>query len=156
MIAVVKDVLPEIRPMQHGDLSNVAELESCAYKYPWSIGIFRDCLLADYVSVVLERNSVVLGYGIMSVAAAEGHLLNLCVDVNFRRRGYGRHLLDYLRKHALESGVERLFLEVRASNQAALDLYENAGFCQLGVRKAYYKSDTEREDAVVLVCDINI
>jgi ribosomal-protein-alanine N-acetyltransferase len=155
MIAAVKDVLPSIRPMQHGDLNDVAELESRAYRYPWGIGIFRDCLLADYTSVVLDRKSVVLGYGIMSIAAAEAHLLNLCIDVNYQRRGYGRHLLDYFSEFATRNGVERLFLEVRASNYAALSLYADADFRKLGVRKAYYKSDSGREDAIVLVYDLD-
>jgi len=69
MIANVKDLSPIIRDMRQSDLPAITAIERDTYEYPWSNGIFRDCLLAGYTSVVLERDGEVIGYGIMSERA---------------------------------------------------------------------------------------
>ena len=137
--------------MRQADVGAVAELEHNTYDFPWSEGIFRDCLLAGYVSVVLDRDGEVVGYGIMSVAAGEAHLLNICVAESLRRQGIGNDLLHYLLRRARTLRAERMFLEVRPSNEVAIALYRASGFEVLGVREHYYKADGGSEDAVVLV-----
>jgi ribosomal-protein-alanine N-acetyltransferase len=92
----------------------------------------------------------VVGYGIMSIAAAEAHILNLCVHPGSQRLGYGRCLLTALLLKAQQTQTSRVFLEVRPSNTAALGLYESSGFERIGVRPDYYQADFGREDAVVL------
>lgn len=151
MIAVVKDVLPTIRAMNQVDIELVSTIESETYDFPWSAGIFRDCLLAGYTSVVLDRGGEVCGYGIMSIAAGEAHLLNICVAEYLRRQGTGCRLLKYLLNRAISFGAECIFLEVRPSNEAALELYDSMGFEIIGVRRNYYKALHGNEDAVVLV-----
>jgi ribosomal-protein-alanine N-acetyltransferase len=140
----------QIRLMAPSDLKAVARVEHTAYEFPWSVGIFRDCLLAGYYSLVLDAGGIVVGYGIMSVASDEAHLLNLCIHPSSQRIGYGRSLLDALLLRAEECEVNKVFLEVRPSNKPALNLYYSAGFTQIGVRPAYYQADYGREDAVVL------
>jgi ribosomal-protein-alanine N-acetyltransferase len=83
----------EIRSMQPADLKSVAAVERAAYQYPWSLGIFRDCLLAGYHCVVLDGGCSVTGYGFMSLASCEAHLLNLCLKPKAQRLCYGRRLL---------------------------------------------------------------
>lgn len=151
MSAAVEELWPAIRPMHHTDVAAVAEVERQTYEYPWSAGIFRDCLLAGYVSVVLDRGGEVVGYGIMSVAAGEAHLLNICVSGQLRRQGVGSRLLRYLLSRARHSGADRVFLEVRPSNKPALKLYRQSGFQAVGLRKGYYRAAGGSEDAVVLV-----
>lgn len=151
MIAVVKDLLPTIRAMHQADIDIVSTIERETYDFPWSDGIFRDCLLAGYTSVVLDRGGEVCGYGIMSIAAGEAHLLNICVTDYLRRQGIGRRLLKYLLARAKTFGAECIFLEVRPSNDAALALYDSMGFEVIGVRRNYYKAPSGNEDAVVLV-----
>ena len=87
---------------------------------------------------------------IMSMAAAEAHILNLCVHPELRQLGYGRRLLNALLFRAQDAAVKQVFLEVRPSNYAAIELYESAEFEQIGVRPAYYQASTGRENAVVL------
>ncbi len=77
----------EVRLMQAADLKAVAAVERAAYQFPWSLGIFRDCLLAGYHCLVLDVGGSVTGYGIMSVAGGEAHLLNLCVHPHAQRLG---------------------------------------------------------------------
>jgi len=140
----------EVRLMQASDLKSVAAVERAAYQFPWSLGIFRDCLLAGYQCLVLDVGGSVTGYGIMSVAGGEAHLLNLCVHPHAQRLGYGRRLLHHLLQRADEAGAERVFLEVRPSNTVAQHLYRSVGFEQIGTRPAYYQAEFGREDAIVL------
>jgi len=151
MIAAVKDLLPSIRAMHQADIDAVTDIERDTYDFPWSASIFRDCLLAGYTSVVLDRNNDVVGYAIMSVAAGEAHLLNICVAREFRGQGAGKRLLQHLLRRARIFDAERIFLEARPSNTPALGLYHALGFDALGVRQGYYKAQDGNEDAVVLV-----
>jgi len=148
MIAAVRP-LTEIRSMHPSDLAVVTEIESDSYNFPWSYGIFHDCLLAGYQSLVLVISGTVTGYGVMSIASSEAHLLNLCVHPDVQRLGYGRRLLNALLVRAEESKARQVFLEVRPSNQIALNLYHSAGFEQIGVRPSYYRAKEGREDAVI-------
>jgi len=139
-----------IRDMTHNDLVMVSDIERRSYEFPWSHGVFRDCLLAGYRCVVLVREQRVAGYGILSVAAGEAHILNLCVDPRLRSLGLGERLLDELLFRARAASVREIFLEVRPSNEKALALYRKRGFHKVANRPAYYQSRQGREDAAVL------
>jgi ribosomal-protein-alanine N-acetyltransferase len=145
-----------IRPMRHEDLPHVSDIERRSYDFPWSHGVFRDCLLAGYQCIVLERDGDVSGYGILSVAAGEAHILNLCVEPAFRSHGYGERLLDEILFRARTSSVREIFLEVRPSNASALALYKKKGFYQVANRPAYYQAHGGREDAAVLAKKLTV
>ena len=140
-----------VRDMTHGDLAMVSDIERRSYEFPWNHGVFRDCLLAGYQNIVLVRGDEVAGYGVLSVAAGEAHILNLCVDPEVRSRGYGDKLLDEMLFRARAASVRQVFLEVRPSNERALALYRKKGFHQVANRPAYYQAHDGREDAAVLV-----
>ena len=131
MITPMAEPPTTIRDMEHDDLATVSDIERRSYEFPWSHGVFRDCLLAGYQSIVLVREDRVAGYGILSVAAGEAHILNLCVDPAHRAHGYGEMLLDALLGVARDSDVEEIFLEVRPSNETAMALYRKKGFHQI-------------------------
>jgi len=154
MSAQPGDQAPVLRPMLPGDLDAVLDIESRAYRYPWSRTIFGDCLMAGYECIVLDTGEGLVGYAILSLAAAEAHILNLCVDPEYQQQGFGGQLLSYLLDYARDLQVERMFLEVRPSNAAALALYARESFVRLGVRKAYYRAAEGREDALVLVREL--
>ncbi len=151
MSAALKDLPLRIRRMRVEDVAAVSALEQSAYEFPWTIGIFRDCLLAGYSAIALEQGGQLVGYAIMSVAAGEAHLLNICIAPKLRGLGVGRSLLDHMMDLAGSLGAERVFLEVRPSNSEALKLYRRAEFDVVGVRRAYYRAHNGKEDAVVLV-----
>jgi [ribosomal protein S18]-alanine N-acetyltransferase len=150
MISPIPQVPVHTRTMVHDDLAQVSDIERRSYDFPWSHGVFRDCLLAGYTCIVLDRNDMVAGYGILSVAAGEAHVLNICVDPDYRRLGYGDRLLDELLARARAASVKEIFLEVRPSNVNALSLYRKKGFRQIAQRRAYYQARSGREDAAVL------
>jgi ribosomal-protein-alanine N-acetyltransferase len=113
----------------------VVALERRAYEFPWSRGIFVDCLRVPYECHVIEEGGVLAGYSVMSMALDEAHLLNLCVSPAVRGRGLGGFLLDHLLRHAAQAGARVIYLEVRPSNAAAQSLYNRAGFTRIGVRR---------------------
>ncbi len=140
----------DIRPMADADVRHVVEIERASYQFPWSEGIFRDCLRVGYVCRVVTVIDELAGYGIMSTGAGEAHVLNLCVSQSWRCRGIGRAMLEHLLARAAASGAHEAYLEVRPSNTAAIRLYQTLGFEQVGVRRGYYQAVGGREDATVL------
>jgi ribosomal-protein-alanine N-acetyltransferase len=153
-VASVKqdDEFPEIqtRPMHELDVPVVVSIERSAYQFPWSEGIFRDCLRVGYICRIVEWGGVIAGYGIMSIGAGEAHVLNVCIREEYRGRGLARTLLCYLIERARNAGMYEAFLEVRPSNTTAARLYHSLGFEQVGVRRGYYQATHGREDAAVL------
>ncbi|HTX24394.1 MAG TPA: ribosomal protein S18-alanine N-acetyltransferase [Steroidobacteraceae bacterium] len=140
----------EIRAMTDGDVRAVVEIERASYQFPWSEGIFRDCLRVGYACRVVLSEAELIGYGIMSTGAGEAHILNVCVRESFRCRGIGRTLLEHLLSRAGAGGSSEAYLEVRPSNTAAIRLYQALGFEPIGVRRGYYQAVGGREDAAVL------
>ncbi len=150
MSAVLKVEPLDIRPMRDADLAMVVEIEREAYTFPWSEGIFRDCLRAGYCCWVAEQQDFVRAYGIMQVGTGESHILNLCVRTSGRGQGLGRALLSHLLDVAREHRADTVLLEVRPTNRAALGLYAAMGFNEVGVRRGYYPGRDGREDALIL------
>ena len=150
MSALASSALPRLRPMGEDDIARVIDIELVAYDFPWTIGIFRDCLRYGYICMVFENDSDLLGYGILSLGAGECHLLNICIAPRYQGRGYGSQLIDLLLDVARERNARMAFLEVRVSNKAAFHMYTKMGFNELGVRKNYYPTHAGREDAMLL------
>ena len=148
MLNAVPDVF--IRPMSENDVSEVIAVERASYQFPWSEGIFRDCLRVGYVCRVVTVSDIIIGYGVMSIGAGEAHILNLCISESQRCRGVGRRLLSYLIERGAAAGMSEAFLEVRPSNTSAIRLYLSVGFEQVGMRRGYYQAVGGREDAAVL------
>lgn len=149
------DLQPRLRPMVETDLSRVIKIEEAAYPFPWTFGIFRDCLRVGYHCYVYENPGGLIGHGVMSVAAGECHMLNICVHPDWQRRGFGRQLTEFLMDAARARGVTTALLEVRASNLVAYRLYQNLGFNEVGLRHHYYPGfGGAREDAIILARDL--
>lgn len=143
-----------IRPMQSADLAAVVRNETRAYAYPWSPGIFADCLAAAHECWVLEEGEAVVGHGILAAAAGEAHLLNLCVARDRQGRGLGRLLVEWMLERARRRHAGVVFLEVRPSNRAAWQLYDSIGFCEVGRRPGYYPDARGSEDALVMALEL--
>ena len=145
---------PQLRRMREVDIDALMEIELRSYPFPWTPGNFRDCLRAAYPSRVLHAGDDILGYGVLSVAADEAHLLNVCIDPREQGRGHGRRLLRALVSIARGHGAQRIFLEVRPSNPHAIALYHDEGFNEIGRRPRYYPAHAGREDAIVMAMEL--
>ncbi len=136
------------------DLASVLRLENEGHEYPWTLGIFEDCLRVGYTAEVFLDDSEIFVYGLMSIAAGEAHIFNVCVNAKQRRQGYGRKMMNHLIEIAKKNKVNSVFLEVRPSNLSAICLYEAMGFNEISLRKNYYPAKSGREDAVVMAIEV--
>ncbi len=141
---------PVIRRLGIADVDSMLSIEQEAYPYPWSRGIFTDCLRVGYACFGLQFGKELAGYTLFNWAAGEAHLLNLCIHPDWQRRGYGGLLLEFAIKHVARLETDAMFLEVRASNPSAIALYQSRGFAIIGRRKSYYQAGEGREDAIVM------
>ena len=137
--------------MVSADIDQVMAIEAASYDFPWTAGIFRDCLRVGYSCWVLDVSDVVAGYAILGVGADEAHLLNLCVDPERQGAGLGGRLLSRVIDLARWHRAGAVFLEVRPSNTPAVHLYRKAGFEVVGRRPRYYPAADGREDALIMV-----
>lgn len=150
MNAVLKPLNFDFRPMTADDIDAVIRIERAAYPYPWSLGNFRDSLESGYSCWLAEIDGKAAGYWVMMLAAGEGHILNCCVAPDWQGRGFGRQLVEHLIDTARSHRTECLYLEVRPSNAAAVNLYQRLGFETIALRRGYYPADQGAEDALVM------
>ena len=128
----------------------IAALEAANFSAPWdeaSIHAELDNPLALWLAAE-DAEQHVLGYVGSQSCFEDADILNVCVAPEARRRGIAEALMLELERRLLPKGVEKITLEVRASNEPALRLYKKLGYTQLGLRKGYYEKP--REDALIL------
>jgi ribosomal-protein-alanine N-acetyltransferase len=151
---MIEEPRAQMRAMQADDIDAIAAIEVAAYEFPWTPGIFRDCLRAGYECWLLRLGEEIIGYGILSLGAGEAHLLNACIAPVHQGHGHGRHLVKRMIEIARWHRVQRIFLEVRPSNHAAVALYPTLGFNEIAVRPNYYPAKHGREDAIVMAMEL--
>jgi len=139
----------EYFPMAEPDLDAVAALEAGLQPFPWTRGNFADSLHAGYSAWVARLGGELIGFSVVMRVLDEAHLLNIGVAEKYQGQGHGARLLRNAMEAARMAGILRMFLEVRPSNERAVELYRHFGFQQLGVRRDYYPATVGREDALV-------
>lgn len=138
-------------PMTAERLDAVLAVEQRAYSHPWTRGNLRDSLAAGHMAQCLLAGDELLGYLIAMPGYREVHLLNITVAPAHQRQGWGRLMLDALVLWSRGLRADTLWLEVRAGNLRAQQVYLRRGFSRVGLRKGYYPlRHGEREDAVVM------
>lgn len=140
-----------VREMTWDDLEQVVEIENENFSVPWTeTGFFTYLMRSDALFLVAENEEeeLVAGYIGIIMAADEGDITNVSVKKELQEQGIGTMLLQELASRTKEMGIEKIFLEVRESNVAALALYEKQGFERMGVRKNYYTDPIE--DAITM------
>ena len=143
-------ILPaEFFPMNEHDLDAVAALEASLQDFPWSRGNFADSLSAGHSVWVLRVGGDLVGFSVVMSVIDEAHLLNIGVSKRYQGQGFGARLLRNAMESARLGGATKLFLEVRPSNERAVELYTHFGFRRIGLRKGYYPAVAGREDALI-------
>jgi ribosomal-protein-alanine N-acetyltransferase len=139
-------------PMVAADVDEVCALEQSVFPHPWSRANFDDSLACGYDAwVVRDSDSGLVGYFLLMSAVDEAHLLDVAVAAARQGEGLGRCLLDRAAGRARRMGMESVLLEVRPTNERALQVYKKYGFAEIGRRRAYYPAhDGQREDAIVM------
>lgn len=137
-----------LRAMRDADLDAVCAIEQQVSPDPWRRTMFTQSII-DHQARVMLVDEVVGGFLICSRVADEGEILNVAVAPQWQGLGYGYWLLQQLELQLGEQ-VSSIYLEVRASNFAAIGLYQRCGFEQVGVRRDYYRLGPGREDALIM------
>lgn len=134
------------------DIEQILAIEEKVYSHPWTRGNFLDSFYSGQEACGLRNKSKnLLAYFVLMSVVDEMHLLNFTVDAKFQRQGLALVLLDKMSERVREKNIFSILLEVRKSNQRAIDIYQRYGFAEIGRRKAYYPStDGVREDAIVM------
>lgn len=138
--------------MALSDLARVYQIEQRAHLWPWSENTLSGNFGTRYFNHVLQLEQRVVGYYIASQAGVEATLLNIAVEPDVQGAGYGRMLLQHLIDLAKQKQLEEIWLEVRVSNVAAYQLYQQLGFVEVDRRKGYYPAQEGREDAIIMCC----
>lgn len=140
-----------LRTMTPEDLDAIMAIEQAVYSHPWSRGNFRDSLNPLFDAHCLWLEGELLGYFLAMHGVEEMHLLNITVATSRQGQGWGHMMLDALSLLSRSQGAQWLWLEVRQSNERALQVYERYGFRQVSIRKDYYPAGRQqREHAVVM------
>jgi ribosomal-protein-alanine N-acetyltransferase len=138
-----------IRPASLADVPSLTELERVCFTDPWTAAGIRETIQYETArAFVAEDQNQIVGYVMARISGEEGEILDLAVRPELRRRGIGRQLLLSVWNALGSEGVRELYLEVRESNCAAIELYRGHGFRPVGLRPRYYRNPAE--DAIVL------
>jgi [ribosomal protein S18]-alanine N-acetyltransferase len=138
----------EIRTLHYSDLPDVAAIERRAFPTPWSIAMFvLEMSKPTGVSLAALLDGELAGYTICSRYDSVWHVMNIAVEPKLRRRGIASALLAELYARAGDA-TSQFTLEVRRSNQAAIELYQRDGFRIAGLRRSYYQDNGE--DALIM------
>jgi ribosomal-protein-alanine N-acetyltransferase len=140
--------------MTPADIDAVLRIEQSVQAYPWTRGNFTDALNSGYDCCVNELDGEICSCAVLLTGPEEAELLTIGVSASQQRRGLGRSILNGMLAMAQDKNMQRVFLEVRASNVAAVALYRKVGFSEVGLRRGYYQNKQGSEDAVVMACDL--
>lgn len=138
-----------IQPLTDKYLEDVSLIESESFSQPWTLNQFAEALRSGYIiSTVAVSDGRAVGYIILYNIAGEGQITNIAVKSDYRRRGIARGLFDYIFELSKSLNISRLTLEVRVSNNSAINLYKSIGFTEDGIRPNFYEHP--QEDALLM------
>ncbi|RZM01523.1 MAG: ribosomal-protein-alanine N-acetyltransferase [Variovorax sp.] len=155
MSAVPQPLEARLENLRVDLLDAVCAVEQTAYSHPWTRANFIDSMAAGYHCQLLvgpgqARGDAVIGYFVAMKGVEEVHLLNITVAPAFQRQGWAPLMLEALAGWSRGQGAQWLWLEVRASNERAMRIYERHGYRRVGMRRSYYPAHGGREDAIVM------
>ena len=142
-----------LRQMTAADIFIVADIERRLFSDPWSAEAFMGALRnSNQIFFVADDDGTIAGYCGLMCVAGEGQILNVAVDVPYRRQGLATEMMRSMLEFGIDHGVSLFTLEVRASNEPAIRLYNSCAFVATGRRKDYYSKP--REDAILMDLDL--
>ena len=131
----------EIRSWSEADVAEVAKIERECFSDPWTEEmLYQEVRRLDFFGLILQSGEEKLAYVCGTLLFEDAELPRIAVRAEYRGKGFGGKLLDAFIEEVKTRGGERIFLEVRTSNESALGLYQSRGFETLRVRKKYYSN----------------
>lgn len=139
-----------VREVRYKDIPAIYEIERLCFKDPYELPLLEMYYaISRSLFLVAEKEGRVVGYAIgLAKKWGEGHVISIAVHPEWRRRGVGKRLMLQLLEKMRRMGVRWVRLEVRVSNEAAINLYRRLGFSIEGVLKGYYR---DGEDAYLMI-----
>ncbi len=139
----------EIREMSVDDLDDIVKLEHDLFTTPWSRRSIQTSLEHGAgISLVIEAEKKLIGYAFLIIVLDEAHLTNIAISGKYQKQGIGQKFIEYIIENVRVINCKYIFLEVRASNIPAINLYRKNGFFNVGIRKEYYTDN--KEDAILM------
>jgi ribosomal-protein-alanine N-acetyltransferase len=140
-----------VRPASEEDLETICSIEFYSYPTPWTKNAFIEEMNKPFSNVIVmtddETDSIVSGYIVFWIMFEECHILNVTVNREWRGLGYGVKLVRLAIDQALRKNCKKVILEVRKSNEAAIELYQKLGFFTESIKKNFY---SDSEDAIFM------
>jgi len=139
-----------MRVATENDVKALAEMDKICFKAPWSEQSFFEEITTNKIAkyIVAEIDDKIVGYAGIWLILDEGHITNVAVHPDYRRKGIAKAIISEIMAISEEAGANLFTLEVRASNESAILLYEGFDFIQVGIRKGYYEDNGE--DAIIM------
>ncbi len=137
------------------EIPSVLSIEERNSDYPWSqLQFISSIENSNNLCYCLNLKGKTIGYLIAMLAGDTADILNIGIDSDFKRQGYGTALLNHLIKELKKKDIGEILLEVRAGNKSAIQFYKKQGFEEISVRKNYYtknsKNQSHREDGIIM------
>ena len=130
--------------MTSSDIPAVAAIENELFSDPWPVTIFQSDVTSEFSRLwVVEFGDEIAAYAVLGIGYLEGHLNNIAVTQKYQRKNIAKKLLTYILEFCIRQDFERILLEVRPSNEAAISLYRSFGFVDLDRRRNYYRDPVE-------------
>lgn len=142
-------------PLKRSAIDALIRLERGATPYPWTVQNLKNSFEASADCYLIERKGESIGYYVVQWVLDEAELLNIVIFKPFQSQGFGSEVMRKLKLELADSGIKKLFLEVRASNEIAKALYEKMGFEVVHTRRNYYRLAKQKaEDALIMRCSL--
>lgn len=139
-----------ISTLTSADLTTAFQIERLSHAFPWTEKTFLSNQGERYFNIKLSGDEQMVAFAITQIVLDEATLFNIAVHPEHQRKGYGRALMEHLIAELEQRGILTLWLEVRASNQQAIALYQVLGFNEVSIRRNYYPTAQGREDAIIM------
>ena len=137
----------EIVSFSNKYLKDIIDIEKESFERPWTRDMFISSATNEAITFkAAVENGETAGFCIFWIVGGETEILNIAIAPKFRRKKFAQKLLEYIIESSRKQGSSSIFLEVRESNEPAINLYLSNGFEKIGIRKKYYID----EDAIVL------
>ncbi|AXE62408.1 ribosomal protein S18-alanine N-acetyltransferase [Candidatus Thioglobus sp. NP1] len=155
----IKPISISFNKLNLSQLDNIVSIESSSSSYPWTKTQLKESIKnPNNLCYSATYEGDIIGYLIVMLASETADILNIGINPNNQRKGYGSLLMSYLYKELKNRLIEEVFLEVRESNQSAISFYLNQGFKEISIRKNYYKSNSNKlssaENGIIMRLEI--